>query len=274
MEEILVFGDQPLIINNYYNLFQAIANELMNEILLTINKNIYRICELEFYFYTKFHKDPFIHKDPMQQIPNCWYFHRQNGKGYKSGSFKGLDITFGFNNNCYGGILIRSIKSLSENKIIDGPCNVVNTMIRECGTESISELVEYLGDLKVNNAESKIRLMPDGQLEKKEIFSGPRVGLTLKNGTKEKEEYLMKDYRFLIYPNQIKKYKSTLCLKLYHDKVNDKIKINEKRLKSYIDDFKSGKNKSMDEYYGKKLATKDINILYGISKTIPQSHIQ
>jgi hypothetical protein len=31
-----------------------------------------------------------------------------------------MDITFGKNNNDYGGIIIRSIKSLTNNKIIEG----------------------------------------------------------------------------------------------------------------------------------------------------------
>jgi len=37
-----------------------------------------------------------------------WYFHRYGSKGYKSGTYKGLDITFG-QDSMYGGILIRSI---------------------------------------------------------------------------------------------------------------------------------------------------------------------
>jgi hypothetical protein len=41
--------------------------------------------------------DPFSHCDAMQQTCAQWYFHKTGGK-YRSGTYKGLDVTFGIEN--------------------------------------------------------------------------------------------------------------------------------------------------------------------------------
>ena len=75
----------------------------------------FRICEVEFYLNCEGHIDTFTHGDTLQK-QNCkWYFHKMNG-AYKSGTYKGLDLSFGKPDiNAIGGILIRAIM----------PCEVI-----------------------------------------------------------------------------------------------------------------------------------------------------
>lgn len=91
----------------------------------------HRIAELEFYYNTAVFPDPYPHGDELQRTAGQWcgarqfhpspliatcgnrsvhfcrYFHRTGGT-YRSGTFKGLDITIGTDEKNYGGILIRS----------------------------------------------------------------------------------------------------------------------------------------------------------------------
>eukprot|EP01129_Flabellula_baltica_P013952 TRINITY_DN6586_c0_g1_i1.p1 TRINITY_DN6586_c0_g1~~TRINITY_DN6586_c0_g1_i1.p1 ORF type:complete len:160 (-),score=26.54 TRINITY_DN6586_c0_g1_i1:415-828(-) len=78
----------------YKPLFRDITTYLMNSVAIHAGDSVYRIAELEIYYSGGAHIDTFTHCDPYQQSCGEWYFHRK-GKTYKSGSYKGLDITFG-----------------------------------------------------------------------------------------------------------------------------------------------------------------------------------
>ena len=119
----------------------------MNEYLLIINYDfVYRISEIEFYFNdSNVHPDTFTHGDEMQKQIGQWYFHRF-GKTYKSGTYKGMDLSFGKGDQAYGGILIRAItsvcafgcKHLPPNDFIEGPCNTVNKILEHNSSETLA----------------------------------------------------------------------------------------------------------------------------------------
>lgn len=87
---------------------------------------------------------------------------------------KGGSFTIGHNAEIYGGILIRSIQDLSTYEIIE----------------------EFIGKkeipLHINDVLLKLTKNNEPHIEK--IYSGPRIGLTLKYNRKDIIEYLMKDY--------------------------------------------------------------------------------
>ena len=57
-----------------------------------------------------------------------WYFHKKGGT-YKSGSFKGMDLACGDKeSNVFAGLLLRAIIDSSE-KLIEGPCLVVDKIL-------------------------------------------------------------------------------------------------------------------------------------------------
>jgi hypothetical protein len=158
--------------------FNRIATDLMNSYILSTGNKSYRICELEFYYESDSHKDPYIHGHALQLKFGKWYFH---------GS--GLDLTFGSESN-HRSILIRAIYDLDNSKYIYGPVNTVT---------------ELLGNLpSIYGGEFTLQLEPDnkGKIknEDKQIFEAPRVGLN-----KEKDssgDFFQKKYRFFVMPRE------------------------------------------------------------------------
>src|SRR5271170_8512868 len=114
---------------NYENinrqLIQQIAESLLNKYVLVVGEKEYRLAEIEFYINNGTHNDQYTHGDPNQKKYGKWYFHRYRGHAYKSGTYKGLDLTLG-NDTTYFGILIRSIYDTTTNTMIEGPCRSVN----------------------------------------------------------------------------------------------------------------------------------------------------
>lgn len=270
----------------YHSLFNDMSNFLMNHFVLYINDEKYQLVELEYYLKDGTHDDPFIHHDKHQSILGKWYFHRQFGKMYKSGTYKGLDITFGYadkNKKCYGGILIRSIKNIKTNEIIEGPCKIVNLILKNNNEPDISSFVKKCQEINNDNEETVsvkminnksllyLKYDDNNELTKETIYSAPRVGLTLKKYTKEREGYLMNNYRFINNVNKIKKFKSGIVLSLWKNNVtNDKIKTitstNLSNIKKYIDYAIQAKNDKIEakEYNGKKLNVKDLCVLQSV----------
>ncbi|ETO34357.1 hypothetical protein RFI_02738 [Reticulomyxa filosa] len=120
-----------------YEKMEEIARALLHEIVVVIKDQLYRFCEFEFYVLDgTHHSDIFAHCDHLQFHTSCqWYFHKagnrsvegfhymrtpsekrsewtERASSYRSGSYKGLDITIGKMQVTFGGILIRSIQRL------------------------------------------------------------------------------------------------------------------------------------------------------------------
>ena len=82
-----------------------VAEVLLNQSILNIGHEKYRICEIEFYVFANEYKDPYAHQNPHQLVFGQWYFHQiltQAGYRCKGGKFKGLDLTLGDEKNYIG----------------------------------------------------------------------------------------------------------------------------------------------------------------------------
>ncbi len=190
-----------------------LAHNLLNTTILYINNVPHRICEIEAYYRDQFYfPDPFTHNDELQKTSGQWYFHRQNGGKYKGGTFKGLDLTCG-NNQDYGGFLIRSIMNITDSNLIEGPCLVVDYILQQGQCPNIADFVQKYGIDGQNN--QALYYISDQNLNIERIYRGPRVGLTLKNPSSDKLRYIMAPLRFLIFPHRIKKYIATIVIELY-----------------------------------------------------------
>jgi len=143
-----------------------------------------------------------------------WYFHRYGSKGYKSGTYKGLDLTFGTKlKNLFGGILIRSIQNLSTGELIEGSCNCVTAIFKQFGVSEVNEFLDKVqkgfDKTKVLDSSNVIHIVEnDKAVLKHEIFKSSRVGLTLKGEEEERFRFIFKNYRFMLWPNKIKKGKA------------------------------------------------------------------
>jgi hypothetical protein len=224
---------------DYYPHFEKIADKILNHSALVLKKGdnikLYRLVEIEFYCkHESLHNDNFAHQDEDQLGFMQWYFHKQ-GKNYKGGTYKGLDIAFGKKDEkMYGGILIRTIQDASTMKFYEGSCNIVTEMFKFFGAKEVKDFVEAnphfsktdifrqmdvdevkgLKDEKDANAISLVELTGEktGVWSSRPFYSSPRVGLTLKRPAPEKEKFIAKNYRFCTNPEVIKKVKFQIYL--------------------------------------------------------------
>jgi hypothetical protein len=274
MSHLFIFNE----IKNVNQTFNYLANKLLNEIYICTPTNKYKIIEIEFYYNSENHPDPFVHCDKEQNVPGNWYFHKMHGKSYKEGTYKGLDITFGIENgNSYGGILLRSIQNIQTNEITEGSCSIVNKILDDNNNiKSVKEFVKLFESANVKYYEKDIKpsecplyLLSTKNL-KRHIYYAPRVGLSLKKSNGDRMKYIMKYYRFLTEPT-LKKFKCGIILALYDRKIDTKViakltNTKERYITKYIDLFENSKIDKID--IKKNLKTCDLcNIIGYCSKS-------
>lgn len=153
--------------------FKVIAEKLLNDYAIQNHDSIYRLVEIEFYWTSPKHKDdstyPRNHVEPKN---GDWFFH-----------YSGIDIALKNEQiGGYGGVLIRGIYSLKENKIYKGP------MV--CAMKLFSGTSAFTDSIKTKIVEYKF--------DKKQIENTLRVGLG-KNAIDSGTDKL--NYRFTINPN-------------------------------------------------------------------------
>jgi hypothetical protein len=145
------------------------------------------VAEVEVYLNT----DPYTHGHSNQIIKesNYFYFHRasKNPKAkYRGGTFKGVDLTIG---NYGGGILIRSIET--EEGFIEGPCKVVEHLLKIFRVQTIDEFINLYG----TDANKFMFKDPDRECEI--ILKGPRFGLRNKENSISKSLTFNEPLRFV-----------------------------------------------------------------------------
>jgi len=153
--------------------FKSIADKLLNDFAIQNHESIYRLIDIEFYWTSPKHKDDSTYERKHVEPKNGdWFFH-----------YSGVDIALKNENiGGFGGILIRGIYSLRENRIYKGP--MVCAMKLFSGTNAFSDsiktkIVEY-------------------NFEKGQVKNSPRVGLG-RNAVDSGTDKL--NYRFTINPN-------------------------------------------------------------------------
>jgi hypothetical protein len=249
----------------FANAFNNIADQLMKYYLISINGHKYRLAELEFYLNDANHPDIFTHGNKSQLTCGQWYFHK-TGSSYKGGSFKGLDITF--STRGYGGILIRAIKSVDDDTYIEGPCNVVNTILNEYNVDNVSDFVSREDFNLEVDMKGPIYILRTEENKIDKITTSGRFGLVLRND--DQVPYVLRPYRYMSFPSEVRKGRQHLVLELHYKNVNSK-KISDltgcgvpqinKWTKKYDDIDSSIKPSS---YYGKKLNAAEFSAFYNV----------
>jgi len=168
----------------------------------------YRICEIEFYVRNDSHDDEYTHQDEHQKTYGKWYFHRTKSGNYKGGTYKGVDLTFG-NDATYFGVLIRAIYSEEEDEFIEGPCRCVNKILELNGCKNVGDYMKDRTDPPSARSTKNFHIKRCRGLEKHDIYSGPRIGLSDKY-----PDFRDVPYRYVTMKNRIKKQKKSLkeCL--------------------------------------------------------------
>ncbi len=219
--------------------FRALGTRLLNDFDFLIGGLAHRIVELEFYYHTAGHLDPFSHRNPLQQRAGFWCFHR-SGAQYRGGSFKGLDISCGSGQD-FGGILIRTIET-PAGKLIDGPSLCVDHLLARTGAARVADLDQLIAGRSVFDNSSILFLRPSAVRRPAAVYSSARVGLTLRRAAlwPDMPRYLMRPYRFLTEPRRVRKGKSLLALELHRqgmtiDAIHDLTGSPRKSIERYFD---------------------------------------
>jgi hypothetical protein len=182
--------------------FQTIAEKLFFDYQLAINGNVYRLLDIEFYYFAKdVFEDVFAHKHEAQLETGKWYFH---------GS--GIDITIGNGTN-HGGILIRAIAKISKKssegknyieKEIHGPLNVKTEMSsRLHGAFDSAPNLFYFKDISSERTAAAMK-------SPEYIIKTKRIGLNAANDTQQ--SFYNGKYRFIIFPYLKLKDKTRIAL--------------------------------------------------------------
>lgn len=189
-----------------------IAEYILNRVYLVVGTSRCRIVEVEYYA----SPDPYIHGTPEQATMYRWYFHKagaSSGSSFRGGTYKGLDLTFGTvvgDRTSYGGILLRSIQGPSG-EIIEGPCKVVDFILRNTGISTITQLVSTYSSYPPSATDTtSVLYLEEASIPPLTIFRGPRVGLSASH-----PEYLMKPLRFTTIPAKLKNGRALLVLHNY-----------------------------------------------------------
>jgi len=179
-------------------LFEKIANELINNSRVVVGTNAFQIKEIEFYLHRPNHIDPYVDGSEAQKKFGLWYLNRftSHDAYNERNRYKRIDITFG-ENGTHGGILIRSIKPLNETHmppVIVGPSKVADK-IRAYVTDAGSSLDDIRSDSEdyVFSSESPMRVVA-GENYGRKILSYSRQGLPDKK--EGGAEYRTRHYRF------------------------------------------------------------------------------
>jgi hypothetical protein len=187
-----------------YLKFAELADILLNQTLIHASTKTYRICELEFYYCGEGHEDTYTHCSDEQQLNCKFYFHKYGNGTYKSGTYKGLDITLSPDNKAYFGVLIRSIQDQENGDFIEGPCRSVNTFLQQFDCPDVAAFMnDRAPPLDIYDTNNGIYITHD-TLEVRPMYKGPRIGLS--------DKYMnFRDvtYRYATSINSIKKNRKT-----------------------------------------------------------------
>ncbi|HZV06343.1 MAG TPA: hypothetical protein VE999_14785 [Gemmataceae bacterium] len=249
--------------------FTRMAKQLLNGSRLVVGGQPHRLVEIEFYYWSKEHPDPFTHRDPIQFDIGYWYFHRTRGV-YRGGSFKGLDLTFG-HGDASGGIIIRGLET-AEGKLIDGPSLCVDYLLDATGAATVAELDRAINKRLAWEDKNPLRLETIDERENRPLFRSPRVGLMLKKvaARTEASRFIMRPYRYLTEPRRTKKGKLHLVLALHAQgksalDIQRLINCPPRTIERYIADFERGRKEAdFDPYSGIDLGPAELCKLYGV----------
>ncbi|KZT29538.1 hypothetical protein NEOLEDRAFT_1154003 [Neolentinus lepideus HHB14362 ss-1] len=241
--------------------FRDIAKALLLEYRICLRcgevATEFDVLELEFYLYKPgCHEDPFTHGADEQKHSGNWYFHKVPRRsplppkptastsaagGYRGGTRKGLDLTFGTPRpvrspyfsadsssrlsspteaDIVGGILLRTIQRVSDGTVVSGPSLLVDEILRLSEASSIASLVKdkWNTDIfafhppssasKFREADLYLHRRPiSAHKDRPIVYTSPRVGLDLSNlETTDSLDhprvmYMPKPYRYLTHPH-------------------------------------------------------------------------
>lgn len=250
--------------------FATLADALLNRTEFRVAGQPHRLLEVEVYYHSLAHPDPFAHKEPVQLEGGRWYFHRTRGE-YRGGSFKGLDLAFG-DDVSYGGILFRGLEK-PDAAVVDGPSLLVDHLLTMTGYATVAELDRAIGTKRAWDASQPLVLAAKSSADRP-VVRCARVGLTWKRHKPRPDDpaaqYVLRRYRYLSDPSRTAKGKPHMVLALLLDGETAEAACARtgsplKTVRRYAADLETGKRETdLAPYYGKDWSTSDLCRLHGL----------
>ncbi|CAK9010418.1 unnamed protein product [Durusdinium trenchii] len=242
----------------------------MNSWDLWIAEKAFRIAEVEAYLHSPHHADPYAHGDEGQASCGVWYFHRKGGT-YKSGSFKGMDLACGDKEqNVFAGLLVRAVIDSSD-KLIEGPCLVVDKILELNGKESIAAFAAGRSAAELPAASTEgLRLAPALESRSDHVRCSARVGLVLReeaeNALKGPKthmhgrpvEFCTRPYRFSTAASRLTKYRSGFVATAHLSGTldGDKLGLSAQNFSKYVKAAEAGRSRGdPSQWVNKKIST-------------------
>ena len=200
-----------------------------------------------------------------------------------------MDITFSsITGSSFGGILLRSIENKQTGQVYEGSCLVVDALLNLTKSENIKELVEIKlkKNLDIFNSNPILYLRSIRPTNSHELLASPRVGLTLKVPSIDRERFLFRPYRFTSKDYYPSKMKMTILLSLaaekslsnpqkklsdYADEISKETNTRLSTVKTNLNDCQKGyemdtskKTSPLVDFYKKNFSTGDLAKAYGI----------
>ncbi|MEN0065120.1 MAG: hypothetical protein AAGA48_23455 [Myxococcota bacterium] len=246
--------------------FLPAATALLTQWGLQVGEQLHGLAEVEFYSHAPGHEDPFTHQHPGQRTQSSWYFH-QEGKSFRGGTFKGLDLTFG-PANVPTGILIRTLRK-PDGSLVNGSSNCVEHLLTTTGHPTVAALHGALGGRTILEPGGPLQLVRLPKPLDRPVIATARVGLTLARAARYPAMtlYFGQPYRFLTEPT-IRKGKPQTILALHrqgHETASlpRVVSSTKPAVQRAIDAFERGRNGDLTSFIGQRIATTAWPEVYG-----------
>ncbi len=185
------------------------------------------------------------------------------GKGFKSGSYKGLDIAFG-QHGAAAGILLRSIMT-PEHEIINGPSLLVDHILELNSAASIPEFVSDFDLCVETPSKLYIKFDRDGDVA---VYRSARVGLSMKKTDGDRIGFVAKPYRYLTFPERIPKGRDYLIAQLFAERmpaaqIAERLGCKPTVIARVLENYENGKGTNPAKFSGKALTANDVCAMLG-----------
>jgi hypothetical protein len=246
------------------------ASRLLESLLL-LNHRRAVIREIEWYFSSPQHPDPYPHRHPEQRRQHGWYFHRQ-GPSFRGGTYKGVDFTVGGSEEVEcNSFLIRCLE-LDSGELIEGPSRCVDYILQELECTTVAELSEKVNRVDAFDEQNPLRLVPRDKPLDEPILATARVGLSLKRAEQHAEmpRFFGSLYRFITLPDRLSKGRLQTILALHQlgcseTEIRQRSGATLRRIRSAIQEFEQGKEETdFSPWFGRALSAADYARVLGL----------
>jgi hypothetical protein len=249
--------------------FARIADALLNRTEFRVGGQPHRLIEVEVYYFSPAHPDPFAHQDPVQLDGGRWYFHKTRGE-YRGGSFKGLDLAFG-DGTAFAGVLFRGLEK-PDGTYVDGPSLLVDHLLSVTGCASVAELDHSIGARHAWDRSQPLQLVPAATPQDRPVLRTARVGLSWRRHRPNdpSARFLLRPYRFLTEPRRTAKGKPHMVLALHAagttaEEITRETGCPPATVRRYVADYEAGERETdLAPYHGREWTTADLCRLHGL----------